>query len=325
MNPVCRLQFLSHEQQVERAIVFVHGYTNCPQQFRELGQRFFDLGYNVLIAPLPHHGLSDRLTEEQGQLKAEELVAYADEVVDIAQGLGSRVTMVGISGGAVTTAWAAQKRGDLDLAVLISPAFGYLQVKTALTAPGTNLYRILPNSYRWWDDTLQAERGPDHCYPRYSTRALAEILRLGFAVQAAAGETRPAARSILVVTNASDTAVNPELTARVVEHWRENNANLETYEFEAAFGLPHDLIDPAQPDEQIEIVYPTADRIDFEVILITTVNSFQPRLPGFDDGLGAVGDLQLAEDVGDVVAHGLGAEGELPGNLVIVHALGHQA
>jgi alpha-beta hydrolase superfamily lysophospholipase len=256
MNPVCRLQFMSHGQQVERVIVLVHGYTNCPEQFHQLSQRFYDLGYNVLIAPLPHHGLADRLTEEQAQLKAEELATYADKVVDIAQGLGQQVMMVGISGGAVTTAWAAQKRNDLDLAVIISPAFGYQEVKTILTAPGTNLYRILPNSFRWWDEALRAERGPEHCYPRYSTRALAEILRLGFAVQAAARRGPPAAQSILIVTNANDTAVNPELTARVVKDWREHDANLETYEFEAELGLPHDLIDPAQPDGQIEVVYP---------------------------------------------------------------------
>jgi carboxylesterase len=139
MNPVCRLQFLSHEQQVERAIVLVHGYTNCPQQFLELGQRFYNLGYNVLITPLPHHGLADRLTEAQAQLKADELVTYADEVVDIAQGLGEQVIMAGISGGAVTTAWAAQNRSDLDLAVIISPAFGLQQVSTDLTAPDKSL------------------------------------------------------------------------------------------------------------------------------------------------------------------------------------------
>lgn len=125
-----------------------------------------------------------------------------------------------------------------------------------MTAPGTNLYRIMPNSFRWWDETLQAKRGPAHCYPRYSTRALAEILRLGFAIQAAARREPPAARSILVVTNASDIAVNPEFTARVVKAWREHYANLASYEFEAALGLPHDVIDPDQPDQQTEVVYP---------------------------------------------------------------------
>src|SRR6185503_9544167 len=120
----------THGQKVERAILLLHGYTNCPQQFLELGQRFYDLGYNVLIAPLPHHGLANRLTDEQSQLTAKELASYADEMVDIAHGLGNEVVMMGISGGGVATAWAAQNRSDLDLAVIISPAFGFKEIPT---------------------------------------------------------------------------------------------------------------------------------------------------------------------------------------------------
>src|SRR5215218_4218929 len=41
----------------------------------------------------------------------------------------------------------------------------------------------------------------------------------------------------------------------------------------------------------------------------------KPGLAGADDGLGAVGDLQLGEDVRDVVAYGLGAQVEAPGDL----------
>ena len=125
MNPVCQLKLITHDRKVERAIILVHGYTNCPQQFNTLGQQFYDLGYNVLIAPLPHHGLADRMIEEHGLLTAEELAAYADETVDLAQGLGDQVVMMGISAGGVTTAWAAQHRSDIDLAVIISPAFGF--------------------------------------------------------------------------------------------------------------------------------------------------------------------------------------------------------
>jgi hypothetical protein len=40
----------------------------------------------------------------------------------------------------------------------------------------------------------------------------------------------------------------------------------------------------------------------------------QARFPSTDDGLGTVSDLQLGEDVGDVVAYGLGAQRQLPGN-----------
>ena len=256
MNPVCRLQFKTHDRQAERVIVLVHGYTTCPEQFHELSQRFYDIGYNVLIAPLPHHGLADRMTEEHAQLKAEELVTYADVMVDIAQGLGRQVIMLGISGGGVTTAWAAQVRNDIDLAVIISPAFGYRQIPTPLTVPAGNLYLTLPNSFQWWDPSLQADISPAYAYPRYSTRALAEFLRLGFAVQAAAQREPPAASSILVVTNANDTSVNNALTAAVVKDWREHEARVATYEFEAESRLGHDLIDPTLPDARIDIVYP---------------------------------------------------------------------
>ncbi len=256
MNPVCRLQFLTHGQKVARAIILVHGFTNCPQQFRALGERFYDLGYNVLIAPLPHHGLADRLTGAQAQLTAEELAAYADQTIDIARGLGEHVTMLGISGGGVTTAWAAQNRSDVDLAVIISPAFGYKQIPTPLTAAVMNLYLFFPNSFKWWDPVLKSAASLPHQYPRYSTHALVQILRLGFAVRAQAQHSKPAARKLVVVLNANDDSVNNPLTMQVVKTWQSHAANLTTYEFEAGLKLGHDLIDPAQPYQRIDIVYP---------------------------------------------------------------------
>lgn len=256
MNPVCRLQLMTHDKKVDRVIILVHGYTTCPQQFHDLGQRFYDLGYNVLIAPLPHHGLADRMTEAHAQLKAEELAAYADETVDIAQGLGNQVIMMGISAGGVTTAWAAQNRSDIDLAVIISPAFGYKQIPTPLTAAVMNIYLFLPDSFVWWNPALQAATLPTYAYPRYSQHALVQILRLGFATQADAQLMQPAAKKMVVVFNANDNSVNNTLTMNVVKLWQAHNANLTTYEFEANLKLGHDLIDPTQPDAQIDIVYP---------------------------------------------------------------------
>jgi alpha-beta hydrolase superfamily lysophospholipase len=256
MNPKCITQFMTHGQQTQHVIILVHGYTNCPEQFAELGQRFYDLGYNVLIAPLPHHGLADRMTDEQGQLKAEELAAYADQVVDIADGLGKQITMAGLSAGGVTTAWAAQNRKDIDLAVIISPAFGFQAIPTKLTAPIMNIVSILPDTFVWWDETLKANELPTHAYPRYSKHALAQIMRLGFAVQAQAKAQAPAAGKFLVITNANDTSVNNVLTAQVVSIWMQNGATINTYEFPASQGLAHDLIDPSQPNQPIDMIYP---------------------------------------------------------------------
>jgi len=253
----CRTYFMTHGRRTERVIVFAHGYTNCPKQFEMLGREFFELGYNVLIPPLPNHGMADRMTEVQAYLTAEALARYADEVIDIAQGLGDRVVMAGLSGGGVTTAWAAQNRSDLDLAVLISPAFGFAVVPTPLTAPGAVLFRFLPNFYHWWDPVLKDSVGPAHAYPRTATRALAEILRIGGATLAASRRKAPAARSVLVITNANDTTINNRLVRRYVENLRAlGYQGLGTYEFEAELELGHDLIEPAQQNQSMDLVYP---------------------------------------------------------------------
>lgn len=256
MNPVCASQFMTHGQKVEHVIILVHGYTNCPAQFGQLGQRFYDLGYNVLIVPLPHHGLANRLSDEQGQLTAIELKAYADEMVDIAHGLGEQISMMGISGGGVTTAWAAQNRSDIDTAVIISPAFGYQQIPTRLTAPAMNITLVLPDVFEWWDPDLKENIGPSHAYPRYSKHALAEIMKLGFAVQVSSWQSPPAAHRVIMVTNANDTSVNNVLTSEVVRRWQGHGTNVETFEFPLSLGLAHDLIDPEQPNQPIDLVYP---------------------------------------------------------------------
>lgn len=257
IRSVCRPQFMTHGLKVEKAIIFLHGYTNCPEQFRSLGEIFYNLGYNVLIPCYPHHGLQDRLTAHQARLKAEELVAVADEVVDIAHGLGSHITLAGLSCGGVMTGWAAQHRADLDEAVLISPAFGLHMIPSPLTSLVTRLALLLPNFFRWWDPELKAELQPEHAYPWFSTRGLANVLRLGRAVFSAARRSKPVARSILLVTNANDVAVSNHVAAELVSHWRNQGAEqVHTYEFAAELKLGHDLIDPGQSDQRTDVVYP---------------------------------------------------------------------
>jgi len=102
----------------------------------------------------------------------------------------------------------------------------------------------------------QLQGSPEHQYPRYSTHALVQTLRLGFAIQAQAQREKPAAQKIVVVFNANDDSVNNVLTMDVVKNWQAHAANLTTYEFEANLKLGHDIIDPAQPYQQIDIVYP---------------------------------------------------------------------
>ena len=248
---------LTHGKKTAKVVVLLHGYTKSPHEFQSLGKMLFDRGYNVLIPRFPHHGLADRLTPEQASLTAEELAAFADEVVDSATGLGDHITVVGLSAGGLTAAWATQHRGEIEKAVIMAPAFGYKAVATPLTRPAMNAYLTMPNAFKWWDEDLKEQLKPETCYPRWSTHALAQLLRLSFATQQKAAEHSPAAQSILVVTNASDASVNNEMTAQVVENWRRNAADrVTTFEFPASQHLDHDFIDPDMPNQKTSSVYP---------------------------------------------------------------------
>jgi carboxylesterase len=252
VDVVCRTRFMHHRARTEQAIVLLHGYTNCPQQFALLGRRFYDLGYNVLIPRLPHNGLANKLTREHAHLNARTLCRFADEMIDIAQGLADDVTVVGLSASGVMAAWLAQHRSDIGLAVVMAPSFGLPQIPADLSNSAVNLSLKLPNRFIWWDPP-----GPDHMYPRFSTRALAEVLRLGVATRLEAEARPPAAREILVITTTPDAAVDNRITARLVARWRSYDAcPVRTYEFERRWHIKHDFVDPGQTTQQIDLVYP---------------------------------------------------------------------
>jgi len=258
VNPLCRTNFMTHGVKVGRAVLLLHGLTNCPRGFQKLGEAFHAQGCNVLIPRAPHNGLADRLTDELAQVTAEKLVAFTDEAVDIAQGLGEHVTVAGISMAGNMTAWAATHRADVDLAVIVAPALGLRAAPSAVTRMLVRLALWLPNVFLWWDPRYKANiPGPSYTYPRISTHALAETYRLGMAVQTESRRAKPAAQSVLVITNAADASVNNAAAARLVGCWRANGTqNLRTYEFAASLKLPHDIISPEKREQRVDLVYP---------------------------------------------------------------------
>ena len=254
--PDAKLQLMTHGERTDQAIVFVHGYTNCPRQYIKLGELFHQRGYNVLIANLPRHGLPDRMNDIQSGLTAEELTAYADEMADIAQGIGRRVTFAGISCGGIVSAWAWANREDVSAAVLMAPAFGFRMIPWRLTFPIINLLALLPNIYGWWDPIKKNQGAPEHTYPRYSLRALRQILRLAYAVRSRVKSAPPAGKELIVVTNPSDWAVSNVMIGRVLREWRQLGIPVTHRQFEASWKLDHDFIEPAQPHQQNARTYP---------------------------------------------------------------------
>jgi carboxylesterase len=258
LNPVCATLLLTQGDKVDNVIVFLHGFTSCPAQFAQLGAEYFEKGYNVYIPRLPRHGTKDRQGNPLKGLTAEELAEFATRSVDIAQGLGARVIVAGLSGGGSMTTWLSQERSDVDLAVPIAPFLGVGFIPRILNRPLTNLLLLAPDIFQWWDPKNK-ENNPNstpYSYTRYPTHSLLENMRLGFAAEADAKRVRPAAAAILVITNANDGSVNNEIIADFEEMWLVHGEQfLQTFQFPKEFGLPHDLISPERADGNIEVVY----------------------------------------------------------------------
>ena len=258
VDPRCRLRVFHHGHPTGRVVVIFHGLTNCPQQFDEFARRVHARGANVLVVRLPHHGLADRMTTELGRLRAAELTTAADRAVDMARGRGDSVSVAGLSIGGTMALWVGQHRADVDRVLAIAPLLGVHPIAAPLTPGATRLAMVLPDRLMWWDDEKQADLpGPTYCYPRFSTRAVGETMRLGLAVVERARRAPPAAASVVLVTVANDPAVtNPPIDA-LAATWRQKAPDrIETFEFPADLGIGHDMIDPLQPYARLEVAYP---------------------------------------------------------------------
>ena len=252
----CHSILLTHGQRSERAVVLFHGYTNCPQQFRELGQILYDLGYNVLIPRLPRHGLADRKVENLSPLRAEELRDCADASVDVACGLGRKVYVAGLSAGGTLSAWIAQNRDDVTRVVLIAPALGLTRHEGTRLQKGIALLLLLLPDIRkdWYGVDPNA---PGYAYPGFSTRALGQILRFSMATFAEAFDHAPRVQDVVLITSKSDEAVSDFLAWQLIGLWRSKGLfKFAAVDFPKAMEIDHDMIDPAHKNQQTEIVYP---------------------------------------------------------------------
>jgi carboxylesterase len=256
VNPACSTRLYTHGHRTERSLVLLHGFTNCPQQFDLVGKHFYELGWNVLIPRYPRHGYKDRLTTSIAELRLEHLLAVANRAADAGAGLGERLTVAGLSLGGILSGHLAQTHEGIERAVLIAPMFGLRPIPGPGLRLLTQVAYVLPNFYIWWNSELKDKIGPAHGYPRFSTKAYAALFEAGRGVFKGARSSAAKAGSIAVITNAAEPRLDNRFTYQLVDLWRHRGAAVSTFEFPASAGLPHDLIDPANPAQNTEFVYP---------------------------------------------------------------------
>ncbi|NOX28553.1 MAG: alpha/beta hydrolase, partial [Actinobacteria bacterium] len=226
-----------------------------PQQFGEFGQQLFEDGANVLILRAPRHGRANSEGDGVGSvsnvesLTASELRDYADDAIDIATGLGDEVRVLGLSMGGVLASWTGQNRDDVDRVVAVAPALGIPGVPGFLTTGFINLFDKLPNV------SLPGRSELDHVYAGEGTKGLVATFLLGRATEASTYRTGPAASEVVVVVNPDDDEAPPAIVIPFAERWARQDGRVVLLTLPAV-GLPHDVIDPDQPDGDTSLVYP---------------------------------------------------------------------
>lgn len=247
--PGARSIFLTHSCRTAWAVVLLHGFGNSPRQFDGLADSLYAHGFNVWVPRMSYHG-EKRGAGMLSRMTAADLRKNAEVATDIGVGLGDSVVVLGFSMGGVAAAWIAQSRTDVQRVVVVSPALALARIPQSLAHPLVSVMLRLPDVRRGlMRDPARSDRELG-----WSTHAVAQILRLGFAVQQAAHDAGPSVRDIRVLVNAHDHTVNAAAATALAACWAAAGAHVGVYQLPDSLRLPHDVIDATEPGGRSAVV-----------------------------------------------------------------------
>ncbi len=253
-----------HDKPVQHAVLLFHGFTNCPQQFDELAQRFYARGCNVYVPRIPHHGLKDRLTRDLAGVTVDELADFATFAFALTRPLGATVSALGLSLGGTMVQWLAQTQ-PVDLAVPVAPFLIPYPLPPFIGQPAMRLLATLPSMYFWWDFHIKEQCLPNYAYPGYPTHALAQIVFFGNVIFAEAARTKPAARRCVLVLGDRDNAIDNGSARHMTELWNAHGAGY-TELMLTGLGPRHDVIDPTTYPRGRTAVYPKLEALVLDAV-----------------------------------------------------------
>ena len=117
---------------------------------------------------------------------------------------------------------------------------------------------MLPNVHTWWDPVNRYNNPmtAPHAYAGYPLRSMGTYMRLGFSALADAERTPPSAAVIHMVLNDADLSVSNRVAADLVAAWQRGGAaDADTFTFDRAQNLPHDMIAPGRLGAATDAVY----------------------------------------------------------------------
>jgi pimeloyl-ACP methyl ester carboxylesterase len=241
----CHSRLVEPAGTAKGVIVLLHGLGSCPAQMSALAAVLADDGYLVYMPLLPEHGRIGGQGSTLDGLTEERYRAFGDRTIDIARGFGVPVSVLGISAGGNIAAWIGQHRGDVEVAVVVSPALGLGRVPSFVTTGAMNLFARLPSFGFPYGEPLP------HTYDGLATRPLAATFNFGRSLIETSGEKRPAAKRVAFVVNEHDHTSSNDLALTLA-----GRMQAVVQALPASLKLPSDSIDPLRTGARIDAVYP---------------------------------------------------------------------
>ncbi len=240
LKSACHSKLYDHGQKTDKAILMLHGYTACPDQFNSLAETFFNLGYNVYIPLTPYHGQFE--AGVHSNVTAKDLVHYTDSAVAMTAGLGNEVGVIGLSGGGVLATWAAEYRNDVITRLLVLAPFYQPNTNKAPVwqlKPFTVLYgfKILPDRF-----TKPNKEG-------FSYHALAQYMRVVENYKDEKMLNQLNLHSVAVAVSPHDPEIDLSKAATIPAHLAQHShAPFQTYTIPDEWQLGHDIVSPEGED-----------------------------------------------------------------------------
>lgn len=160
-----------HSKITAQSFLLIHGFTACPFEMRELGERLYRQGHNVFGVRLAGHGTR---VEDFAKVGATDWKNSGYLGLGICSLLGRRVTVIGESmGGALAPILAVQFSELIERLILCAPAFRFVN-RMAYLARWYPARRLFPEN----DMGVQYDWQRPYWYGKIPTSRVGELLKI---------------------------------------------------------------------------------------------------------------------------------------------------
>lgn len=239
-------QFFIQPNQTDKVCVFFHGFTATPEQFAVIGKAFYQAGYNVLIPLLPGHGIAGDWNNDNPPPLPEDKQIYQKfglHWLQVAQDLGNKVIVGGLSGGSTLAAWLALECPEqIDRTLVFAPYLSGSNKVVDLFVRFFNIY------FQWRTKPELAHFG----YDGFLMPALRVFLDMGNDVLEQAQKTL--ASPMLIVSSESDRAVGNREHKDLFEATVQFQPKSWYISFDREWDIPHNMMTVAEGNENLNLL-----------------------------------------------------------------------